>query len=52
MVALEKYECRTKIDAQIREQLYINQLENKLNMRQAYSSVEEKKDYKKISKVI
>jgi hypothetical protein len=44
MVPLEEYECDTKIQARIREQFYINQIENKLNMIKAFSTIEENKN--------
>jgi hypothetical protein len=44
MIPLEEYECDTKTQARIREQFFINQIENKLNMIKAYISSEENKE--------
>jgi mevalonate kinase len=46
-IPLEEFKCDSKIQVRIREQFYINQLENKLNMIRAYRSVEELKEQKK-----
>jgi hypothetical protein len=47
MIPLEEYECDSKTQSRIREQLWIDKIENKLNMVKAYSSKEEKIEYKK-----
>ena len=46
MIPLEIYECENKMQSRIREQIFINQLEiKKLNMRRAYRSENELKEY-------
>jgi hypothetical protein len=47
MIPLEEYECDTRIQSYIREQYFINQIDNKLNMIKAFISTEERKEYKK-----
>jgi hypothetical protein len=45
MIPLEEYECDRKTQSRIREQFFINQIENKLNMKKAFISTEETKEY-------
>jgi hypothetical protein len=47
MVALEEFECDTKIQARIQEQVWIDKMKNKLNMVKAYCSAEERIERKK-----
>jgi hypothetical protein len=47
-IPLEEYECETKTQSRIREQLWIDKIENKLNMVRAYTSTEETKEQNKI----
>jgi hypothetical protein len=47
IIPLEECECDSKIQARIREQFFINQIENKLNMKKAYRTIAEKNEYKK-----
>jgi hypothetical protein len=50
MSPLEEYECENKLQARIREQYFIDKIENKLNMIKAYIGMDKQEYYEKYYK--
>lgn len=44
MVEVEKYPCNSNVEKRIREQYWISKYEDNLNMKRAYTSIEERKE--------